>query len=92
MVQNDEFLTFKFVFINEGESNRKLSNQIESCWKCLQVKIYERQKKKTSPADLIKKKPDVVCCKDAHVQLLSTKSFYHGLKQLSVDFFFQVSF
>ena len=31
MVQNDEFLTFKFVFINEGESNRKLPNQIESC-------------------------------------------------------------
>ena len=48
-----EFLTLKYVLINEGESNRKL------------VKIFAGKNlewhKKASRADLIKKRPGAVC-------------------------------
>ena len=55
MVGNHEFLTLKFILINEGKSNK-------SCQKYLLLKTSVRiTQKKASRTDLIKKRPDAVC-------------------------------
>ena len=51
MLLSYEFLTLKFVLINEGESNGKLPKMFAS-------KKFTNETKKVSCADLIKKRPD----------------------------------